>query len=316
MQQYVLRRLILAVPTLMGVTIIVFGAVRFLPGDVVDQILGDYGALNPDAREELREHYQLNDSIPEQYVRWLGNVFQGDLGTSIGSGRPVLGEITRRAEPTLQLGIIGIIISVVIAIPIGVISASLQATIIDYVARSVSILFLAVPAFWLSLLVITYGWVLFGWSPPPVYYSFTVDPAENMALILPPAIILGINLGAITMRMTRSTMLEVLREDYIRTARAKGLRAQQVVMRHALRNALIPVVTIIGTQVPVVIGGVVILERIFSLPGIGSFLLTSLTLRDYPVVQAIVLMTSVVVIVTNIVVDISYSFLDPRIRYQ
>lgn len=316
MQAYLLRRIALVIPTLFGITVIIFMAVRFLPGDVVDQILGDYGAAAPETREQIRQLYGLDQNIAVQYVEWMGNLLRGDFGTSIVSGRSVGAEMQHRLEPTIQLGLMAMIASVIVAIPIGVLSAVRQGTWIDYVGRSVSILFLAVPSFWLALLVLMYGFTWFGWSPPITYQSFWDSPASNLNIMIAPALILGVNLAAITMRMTRSTMLEVLREDYIRTAWAKGLREQTVVMRHALRNAVIPVVTIIGIQVPVIVGGTVILERIFTIPGMGSYLLTSLSLRDYPVVQAIVLIASVAVVVTNIIVDISYSILDPRIRFD
>lgn len=315
MRQYFIRRVLLAVPTFIGVTIVIFVAVRFLPGDVVDQMIGDFGAASPETRERIKEAYALDSNIAVQYLEWLGDLAQGDFGTSIISGRPVGSELRTRLEPTLEMGIIGMVSSVAVALPLGVISATRQATWIDYVGRSIAILFLAVPAFWLGLLIIVYGWVFFGWTPPIAYESLWSDPAANLGIILPPGLILGVNLGAITMRMARSTMLEVMREDYVRTAMAKGLRERKVIIGHALRNALIPVVTIIGTQVPIVIGGVVVLERVFSIPGLGNYLLSSLSSRDYPIVQAIVLVTSVAVIVTNLVVDMSYSLLDPRIRY-
>lgn len=316
MQRYLIRRVALALPTLLGITIVVFGAMHFLPGNIVDQMMGQHGQVSPETRRQIEEYYQLDRPLVVRYLNWTGGLIQGDLGTSVRSGRPVMSEIGARIEPTLQLGIIGMIASVIFAIPIGVISAVRQASWIDYVGRSIAILFLAVPAFWLALMVITYGYVLFGWAPPIGYASFWNDPATNLGIILPPALILGINLAAITMRMTRSTMLEVLREDYIRTAMAKGLRERRVVIRHALRNALIPVITVIGTQIPIIVGGVVILERIFSLPGLGSYLLTSISTRDYPVVQAIVLLAAVMVVITNIIVDLTYTVVDPRIRME
>ncbi|MDW8047788.1 MAG: ABC transporter permease [Chloroflexota bacterium] len=316
MSTYVIRRLLLAVPTFIGITIVVFGAVRFLPGDVVDQMLGDYGALSPELRQQLREQYSLNESIPKQYVEWVGRIARGDLGTSIVSGREVVSELKTRVPATVELGVLGLLCSIAVAIPVGVISAVKQDTLVDAVARSGAIIFLSVPSFWLGLLTITYGFQWFGWAPPIQFHQFWESPSENLGIVVIPAVILGTGLAATTMRLTRSTMLEVLREDYIRTARAKGLRDRAVIWRHALRNAVIPVITAIGLQIPVIIGGTVILERIFSIPGMGSYLLTSLSLRDYPVVQAIVLLSATVVLVTNLVVDLSYTLLDPRVSYK
>lgn len=316
MQAYVVRRLALVVPTLFGVTVIIFMAVRFLPGDVVDQIMGDYGAAAPEIRQQILETYSLDQNIVVQYGEWMGGILRGDFGTSIATGRSVGEEIQRRIGPTLQLGSMAMVLSIIVAIPIGVLSAVRQATWVDYVTRSFAILMLAIPSFWLALLILLYGFEWFGWSPPATYRSIFADPVANFEIMIAPALVLGANLAAITMRMTRSTMLEVLREDYIRTAWAKGLAGRTVVMRHALRNAVIPVVTVIGIQVPIIVGGTVILERIFSIPGMGSHLLTALSLRDYPVVQAIVLFASLAVILSNLLVDLSYTILDPRIRFS
>lgn len=316
MNAYIFQRVALIVPTMFGVTIVLFMAVRFLPGDVVDQILGDFGAASPETRRQLEERYSLNKSIPQQYVTWIGEIGRGDLGTSIISGRSVSSEVRRRLPATFELGLFGMIFSVIIALPIGIISAVKQNTIVDYIGRSFAILLLAVPSFWLGLLAITYGFIWFGWAPPLRYEQFWDNPLSNIRTLWVPALILGGFLAGTTMRMTRSTMLEVLREDYVRTARAKGLRGRAVVMRHALRNSILPVITVIGLQVPVMVGGTVILERIFSVPGMGNYLLSSLSQRDYPVVQAIVLFSATLIVVTNLVVDLSYSIIDPRIRYR
>ncbi|MBI2764793.1 MAG: ABC transporter permease [Chloroflexi bacterium] len=315
MNTYVAQRLLLIVPTMFGVTVVLFMAVRFLPGDVVDQILGDFGAASPETRRQLEERYSLNDSIPQQYVTWLGELARGDLGTSITSGRPVSSEVKRRLPATFELGSLAMVFSLVIALPIGIFSAVKQNTWIDYAGRSFAIVLLAVPSFWLGLLAITYGFIWFGWVPPLRYAQLWDDPVSNLKILWVPAAILGGFLAGTTMRLTRSAMLEVMHEDYVRTARAKGLRARVVVLRHALRNAILPVVTVVGLQVPVMVGGTVILEKIFSIPGMGSYLLTSLSQRDYPVVQAIVLFTATAIVITNLVVDLSYSVIDPRIRY-
>ncbi|MCC7364110.1 MAG: ABC transporter permease [Dehalococcoidia bacterium] len=316
MNTYVIQRLLLILPTMFGVTVVLFMAVRFLPGDAVDQMLGDFGAASPELRRQLEERYSLNNSIPQQYVDWMGELVTGDLGTSITSGRSVSSELQRRLPATFQLGLLAMAFSLMISLPIGIVSAVKQNTPIDYAARSLAIMLLSVPSFWLGLLAITYGFAWFGWTPPLRYEQIWEDPIANLQILWVPALILGGLLSGTTMRIMRSTMLEVLREDYIRTARAKGLGARLVVMRHGLRNAILPVITVIGLQVPVVVGGTVLLERIFSIPGMGSYLLTSLSQRDYPVVQAIVLISASFIILTNLLVDLSYSVIDPRIRYR
>jgi peptide/nickel transport system permease protein len=316
MTKYAIRRSLLVLPTLIGVTIVIFMAVRFLPGDVIDQIAGDFGAASPEFREALLKYYSLDRSIPQQYVTWMGALMQGDLGTSIISGRSVGGEVTQRLPATFQLGLMAMIAGLVVGIPAGIIASVKQDTATDYVTRSISIALLAVPNFWLGLLAITYGFILFRWTPPIRYQPLWEDPISSLQTLWVPAIILSGSLSAIVMRLTRSTMLEVLRQDYVRTARAKGLTEWLVLRRHAARNAMIPVVTVIGLQVPNLIGGTVILESIFSIPGMGSYLFFSIQMRDYPVVQGVVLLSAIAVILSNLVVDLSYSLIDPRIRYS
>jgi peptide/nickel transport system permease protein len=228
----------------------------------------------------------------------------------------VSAEVRRRLPATVELGALALMCSLLIALPIGILSAVKQNTFLDYLGRSFAILQLSVPSFWVGLLAITYGFIWFGWTPPLRHQQIWEDPVENLKILWVPALILGGHLAGSTMRMTRSTMLEVLREDYVRTARAKGLRGRAVVLRHGLRNAVLPVITIIGIQVPVLVGGTVILERIFSIPGMGTYLITALNSRDYPVVQAIVLFSATIVILANLLVDLSYSFIDPRIKYR
>lgn len=316
MQQYILRRALLLLPTLIGITLVVFTAVRFLPGDVIDQMTGEFGAASPEVRKQLEEQYKLSGSIPQQYVEWLADLMRGDFGTSITTGRPVTDDLKQRVPITFQLGMMALIVSVVVAIPVGIISAVKQDSFWDYVARSVSIGFLAVPSFWAAMLVITYGFVWFGWTPPLNYRDLWENPSSNLEIMIVPALILGASLSGTVMRMTRSMMLEVLRQDYTRTARAKGLAPSTVIIRHALRNAILPVITIIGLQVSVVVGGTVVLEQIFSIPGMGSLLLSAINVRDYPVVQGIVLLSAIVVVLSNFAVDIAYTFVDPRVRYS
>ena len=313
---YILRRLLLLVPTFLGVTFAVFIVVRLLPGDIIDQIISDQAEPSPEFRASVEERLQLNQGVPQAYVEWLFGVVQFDFGTSFISGRPVTEQLQGRIPVTFQLGIMAMIYSIAIAIPIGVVSAVKQDSPIDYLTRSFAILALAVPSFWAAQMAIVYGFEWFRWTPPLKYEYFWNNPLDNIRTTWLPAVILGSFLSGSVMRLTRSTMLEVMRQDYVRTARAKGLREHVVVTRHALRNAVLPVITVIGLQVSVVISGTVVLERIFTLPGMGSYLLASLERRDYPTVQAVVLLASTLVLTANLVVDLSYAFIDPRIRYR
>lgn len=289
---------------------------RLLPGDIIDQIISDQADPTPEFRASVEERLQLNQGVPQAYVEWLLGVLRMDFGSSFVSERPVTEQLANRIPVTFQLGIMAMIYSIAIAIPIGVLSAVKQDSPIDYLTRSFAIMALAVPSFWAGQMAIVYGFDWFGWTPPLTYESLWDNPLDNLKTTWLPAVILGSFLSGSVMRLTRSTMLEVMRQDYVRTARAKGLRERVVVVRHALRNAVLPVITVIGLQVSVLISGTVVLERIFSLPGMGSFLLFSLERRDYPTVQAIVLLAAALVLVTNLIVDLSYAFIDPRIRYR
>lgn len=304
------------IPTLLGVSFIVFALVRQLPGDIIDQIVADQGTITQETREQIEDRLGLSDPLPSAYVAWLGELVRGDFGDSLKSRRPVTTELRDRIPVSIELGLLAMLFSVVVALPVGVISAVRQDSIIDYALRSFSILLLAIPSFWAALLAITYGFQWFGWTPPLEYRQFWDEPLTNIRILWVPAIILGGILSGSVMRLTRSTMLEVMRQDYVRTARAKGLHERDVIIRHAMRNAVLPVVTVIGLQVGVTIGGTVILERIFSLPGMGRFLLDSLQSRDYPVIQAIVVISATVVLLSNLIVDLSYAIIDPRIRYS
>lgn len=315
MQAYILRRIGLALPTLLGVTIVVFALVRFLPGDAVQQIMGEYPGYASD-EQALRHQLGLDHSIPSQYVHWVGGLVRLDFGASLQSKRNVATELKNRIPVTAELGAIAILLSLVIAIPVGVISAIRQDSAPDYIVRSISIAMIAIPSFWLATLAITLPSIWWHWTPSPTYTRLTDDPLGNLAHMILPAIILAVALSGSVMRMTRATMLEALRQDYVRTAWAKGLGARVVIVRHVLRNALIPVITLIGLQVPVIVGGTVILENIFTIPGMGRYLLEAISRRDYPVIQGINLVIAVTIILTNIVVDLCYSLLDPRIRYR
>ena len=314
MRQYVLKRLLLIVPTLLLVSAIVFSLTRMIPGDVV-VLMFEEKAYAEDL-EALRAKLGLNRPLYVQYVTWLGQVVQGNLEESLWTRRPVLEEIVRRLPISAELGAMAIFVALCLALPIGVLSAIRQDTMQDYTARSLAILGLSVPGFWQATLVIVLPSIWFGWAPPLQFTSFSQDPWQHLSQFILPAIILGIASGASIMRLTRALMLEVLRQDYIRTAWSKGLREGRVVMRHAFKNAIIPVVTIVGIQVGQIASGTVIMETIFGLPGMGRFLVDAIYQRDYPVVQGVNLLIASIVVLVNLLVDITYAYLDPRIRYQ
>ena len=320
MRNYAVRRLILIVPTLILVTVLVFSVVRMLPGDVIDLMVAE----NADAAgmgetmdtDYIRELLGLDVPIHVQYFRWVGGIFQGDFGRSLWGEILVLEEIGRRLPITLELGIMSLVVALLIALPIGVYSAIRQDTTGDYVGRTLGILAISVPPFWLGTLAFVYPSIWWRWTPPIEYIQFGDDPLANLGQFLLPAIIMGMVMSGTTMRMTRTMMLEVLRQDYIRTAWSKGLRERVVVVRHALKNALIPVVSMIGLLLPITIGGAVVIEQIFVLPGVGRLMLGSIQSRDYPMLSGINLMTASFVLMVNLVVDLSYGWLDPRVQYR
>jgi peptide/nickel transport system permease protein len=254
--------------------------------------------------------------MPEQYLRWVSAILQGDLGKSLWHSTPVLHEVLDRLPVTFELGALALTIGLLIALPIGIYSAMRQDTPGDLFARSFAILLLAVPSFWMGTMVMVFPSIWWGWSPEVNYVKFTDDPWQNLKQMIVPALVLGTSLSAVTMRMTRTMMLEVLRQDYIRTAWAKGLQERTVILRHAVRNALIPVITLIGLQAPLLIGGAVIIEQIFVLPGMGLMMLEAVNQRDYPVITGVFLVVGVAVMLINLVVDLSYGLLDPRVRHQ
>lgn len=317
MQRYIFRRLLLMLPTLLGVTFVVFVMVRAVPGDVIDQILGDFGAGDLETKEALRKEYSLDGNIATQYVRWLGHITRFDFGKSIISNRTVISELENRLPVTLELSFLAIIFSLTIAIPVGIVSAIRQDTALDYAARSFAIGLLALPGFWVGLMLITMAGRYFTWGVPPgSYIGLTDDPVGNFKMIWMPALILGAGLSGGVMRFTRSAMLEVLRQDYVRTAWSKGLTERVIITRHVMRNALIPVVTVVGLQLPVLVGGTVIIETVYSIPGMGRYYISAVNQLDYPVIQAINVLVALVVVFANLGVDLVYSVLDPRIRYN
>lgn len=318
MQAYIVRRLLALIPTLFFASVIVFVTVRMIPGDVIDLMLSqnDIAAAKM-GREQLEKALGFDTPMWIQYGKWIGNILlHGDFGRSLWQNTPVSEYLTARLPITFELGLMALIVGLLVAIPIGVYSAVRQDTPGDYVARSFSILMLAVPSFWLGTMVMVFPSIWWGWSPEMKFVPFSENPVQNLSQMIIPAIILGCSLSAITMRLTRTMMLEVLRQDYIRTAWAKGLGGSLVVSRHALRNALIPVVTLIGLQAPLLIGGAVIMEQIFVIPGMGLLLLDAVSQRDYPVITGVFLIVGVAVMCINLVVDLSYGLLDPKVRYR
>ena len=333
MQAYLIRRLLLIIVTLFLVSIIVFLMMRLIPGDVVDMIAVELmrntgGQID---REALVRHLGLDAPIHVQYGRWLGvlptpdwvtgesgynGIFQGSLGVSLRTEIPVAPKILGRIPVTFELGLLAIVVAVLIALPVGIYSAIRQDTAADYLGRTIAIIGMSTPNFWLALMVMLFPAIWWGWSPPIELIPFTEDPLGNLGQFLIPSLILGTSMSASTMRMTRTMMLEVLRQDYIRTAWSKGLTERVVVMRHALRNALIPVVTIVGSTLPMLVGGAVIMEQIFALPGVGHLMLTAISQRDYTVISGVNLFVATAIVVANLLVDMTYAFLDPRVRYR
>ncbi len=316
MSDYYIRRLLLVIPTLLGTSFLIFGLTRLLPGDVVILKLQDVGGPYAEANQEILRHkLGLDEPIYTQYFKWLGGVVRGDFGVSLWRETAVFPEIMDRLEVTVELAILAFMVALVIAIPAGVASAVWQDTPIDYVARFISVLGVSVPNFWLGTLFLLLPSLWFGWIPPIGFKPITEDPSTNLQQFAFPAIAVGAAYSATLMRMVRSSLLEVLRQDYVRTARSKGLAERSVILRHALRNSLIPVVTLAGAAVGGLLAGTVIIENIFALPGMGNLLIGSISARDYPIIQGVVLIIVTFYVLLNLLVDVLYSFLDPRIRY-
>jgi peptide/nickel transport system permease protein len=368
MQQYILKRLALALLTLFGVSLLVFVGIRLIPGGVVDQILGESQVIIQDAdaiREEAEELLSRQSNLtPEeqtrlaqirpsydqiianenqrkniekelgldahwsrQYFDWVGGILRLDFGESLRGQGSNNEQLKERLPATLELSLFGLLISLIIALPIGTLSAIRQDSLPDYAGRSIAIGFLAIPQFWLAIMIITFASVWFEKAAPSVtsYQQIWEDPWQNLKIMLfpfgyfvpvGPAVVLGVGLSGTVMRLTRAQMLEVLRQDYVRTAWAKGLKERSVVVGHALRNALIPVITVVGLQVPILVGGSVIVESVYNLPGIGLWFYGAIQLRDYSIVQTVALLTAVIVILSNLLVDVSYAWVDPRIKYS
>lgn len=317
MRQYLIRRLFASLITLLGISILVFGAIRLVPGDQITAQLGtEAGMLSDEQRAALERYYGLDQPPVEQYFTWLGNALQGNLGFSIRQGREVLPLILERFPVTLELAILSVIIALMVGLPIGVISALRRNTWIDLFGRVFSMLGLSVPNFLLGTLIIYVLSVFFGILPNSGNYAdLFEDPILNFQQLIFPAIAMGFSFAASVMRMTRSAMLEVLNESYVRTARSKGLTERVIILRHALRNALIPVVTLIGVEFGYLLGGAFITEQIFALPGIGRLAINAITQREYALVQGVAVFIVINFIVINFIVDMVYGLIDPRVSY-
>lgn len=311
MQRYLLRRLLLTVPVLLGVTILAAGLIRLVPGDAVLVKIEEAGHVAN--LEDARRALGLDRSFPEQYLSWVGGILRGDFGTSFITDQPVLASIVRALPVTVELAILALLIAGGIGVPLGVVSAIRRDRWPDTLGRIVSIAGLSMPSFWIGTLVLLYFSVWFRWIPPIVYVPMVEDPLRNLQQFLVPALALGAHFSAVAMRVTRSALLEVLGQDYIRTVYAKGLRERVMLVRHALKNALIPVVTVLGVQFSHLLGGTVIIETIFSMPGLGRLTLDAIAQRDYPQLQGNVLVVAVMVIFVTLAVDLCYGWLDPRI---
>ena len=334
MRAYIIRRLLLIIPTLFILSILVFLSVRFIPGDTIDAMVMSIGldvGLGELNREALEHMLGLDVPVHVQYGRWIGvlptpdwvtgeshfkGFLQGTLGESLIGERSVEERIVERLPVTIELGFLAIVIGLVIALPVGIYSAIRQDTAADYVGRTAAVIGMATPNFWLALMVMIYPAIWWNWSPPMEYIPFVEDPLGNLGMLIIPSLILGTAGAAGTMRLTRTMMLEVLRQDYIRTAWAKGLKERVVIMRHAVKNASIPVVTVIGMELPMLVGGAVIIENVFNLPGLGRLFVSALTDRNYPVVSGVNLVIGIAVMGANLVTDLIYPYLDPRVRYS
>lgn len=314
MQRYVAQRLLLGLISLVGLSLLVFTFLRIIPGDTAVLVLGPDAASSPEQVDELRAQLGLDDPLPVQYVRWVGDLLRGDLGHSLFTGRPVSDEVGNRLSTTVELAVMALAISLIAGVSAGTASAVWDGRARDQLIRVISILGLSMPNFWLGTMVIVYSAKWFGWIPPVQHINFWEDPSRNLQQFVVPGLVVGLGLAASLSRLTRSAVLEVMRDDYVRTATAKGLTARAVLFRHTLRNSLIPIVTLFGVQVGGVVAGTVVVENVFNLPGLGRLILDSIARKDYPLVQGIVLLYGTLIVLVNVVTDIVYGLVDPRIR--
>lgn len=323
MYQYIVKRILLMIPTLFGAAVLVFVLMRMIPGDICAlKLAGTGSTFDPDSLRICQQELGLDRPMFMQFVSWVGGFFVGDFGTSMWTNQPIVSEIALRFQVSLQIAVMATIVSIAISIPLGIVSAVKRNSWIDYCVRGFSIAGIAMPSFWLGILIILGllmgSQALYGepWMPPISYVPIWVDPAENLAMLIWPALATGYRYSAVATRMTRSAMLEVLREDYVRTARAKGLVESVIVNRHALKNALLPVVTVIGIEFAFLMGGLVVTEQVFNLNGLGKLFVESVSNHDYTMTQSLVMLVALIFVLTNFFVDLFYAWLDPRIRYS
>ncbi len=317
MTAYIIRRLIYAVPTLLGVSMLIFLAMRVLPGDPLTAMYGTQVVTVREAdRERIEAELGLSDPLIVQYGNWLKDIGKGELGTSFWRDDKVSDLIKRRGPLTLEIAVLSIVVSWLVGLPVGILSALKQNSLLDYAARLFTVAFLAIPAFWLASLIVLLMVLKFGYAPPLGTIDIWDDPKKNLEIVWGPSVVLGLAVSAYIARMTRSTLLEVIREDYIRTARAKGLAEMIVVLRHALRNALLPVITLSGVLFGFLLGGTIVVEQAFNVPGLGRAMIAAITELDYIVIQNLVLLYAAAFVVINLLTDLSYAFLDPKVRYS
>ncbi len=317
MLRYLVNRTLLIIPTLLGVAVLVFFMLRMMPGDVVDVMFKAEGANVPaEVIQAEKARLGLDQPIPVQFVKWMAGVLHGDFGYSMWTGKPISHEIAIRLELSIEVAIMATLLALAIALPLGTLSAVFRDTWIDQAIRVISIAGLAVPSFWLGMIIILLLLSFFHWNPPLIFTPFFQDPLANLSQLIWPALAVGYRYSAVVTRMMRSTLLEVLQEDYIRTARAKGVAERLIVVRHAMRNAMLPVITVTGLEFAFLIGGLVVTEQVFNLNGIGKLFVESVSRADNTMLQALVLLVAVCYIVVNLVVDLLYAVLDPRVRYR
>ena len=314
MRQFIVVRLISMVFTLFGLSVLVFLLARLIPGDVV-QVSLEQAERTPEMVQELRSFFGLDQPLYVQYWRWLSDVLQGDLGTSWRSGNSVMELILDRLSVTAELTILAMVVSIGLGVPLGILAATRQNSPLDYLVRVMSMFSLSIPEFWQGIMLILVLSITLGWIPSLEYVDFWKDPVTNLSIMILPAVSVGTVASANIVRMTRATMLEELRQDYVRTARAKGLHDRVVIYSHALKNTLIPVVTIAGLQIGYLMGGIVVMEAVFTLPGVGRLMLLAISQRDYPLIQGVVLFIATIFVFSNLLVDVLYAYVNPRIRY-
>ena len=319
MQQYIMRRILLAIPTLIGVSILIFLVMRVLPGDPLQAMVDEEGgptSYTEEQKQVILTSLGLDRPLYQQYLSWMVDIARGDLGFSFWRDTPIRETIQRRGPITAEIGIFAVIISWVVGLPVGVIGAVRRNSVTDYMSRFTVTFFLAAPRFWLGLGFILITVIFFTWRPPITLVHLWEDPWRNLQMTLPPAMAVGLGMAAIIARMSRATLLEVFREDYVRTARAKGVGEQIVVWRHVMRNAMLPVITVSGLQLANLLGGSVAVERAFSVPGLGAALAQVMNDRDWMVIQNLVLLFAVIFVIINLIIDLTYALIDPRIRFR